>query len=146
MRVTAYPYGLLLWTGLLFLLFSVFASGNTIDIHLHDTVYIISYKHIFWVTAILLGLFWTIYRLINKLLRWRLLTTIHIIITIGTLVVLFLFSYIFEVFHEAGISGALTGEGRKIINFVLILVSFLLIISQVVFLINLIAGLIKKFT
>jgi hypothetical protein len=144
MRPLTYPYSLLLSTGLLFLIFSLFARGNTIDIHLHDLVIIISYKHVFWGCTFLLGLFWIVYRLTYKLLPWRFLTIVHILVTSGALILFFLVPYILEIFRGAGILGVSNYESKQIMNYSLTIVSILLVVGQLLFLINLIVGLIKK--
>ena len=81
------PYRLLLYIGLLFSIISPFLlnSKKTVDIHLHDTYFILSSAHIFLVLSIFSFTTWIVYILTNKILFSNTLTLIHIIISVLTL-------------------------------------------------------------
>ena len=90
------PYNLLLWTGLILVLTSFFIlkQNNTVDIHLHDTYFVIAHTHIFWLLAFLALFVWTLYLLTNKILFSKSLVWTHVIITIMT-ILLFALSLFF---------------------------------------------------
>ena len=90
------PYNLLLWTGLILVLTSFFIlkQNNTVDIHLHDTYFVIAHTHIFWLLAFLALFVWTLYLLTNKIMFSKALVWTHIIITIMT-ILLFALSLFF---------------------------------------------------
>src|SRR5687767_13087330 len=82
------PYNLLLLTSLGILIASFFAFGRTFDIHLHDTYFIIAIAPLFWVTVFLLLIIWSLYLLTKQFLFSKILTWIHIILTVATSVFL----------------------------------------------------------
>lgn len=88
MQLKQRPYNLLLLTGLILVLtsFFLFDGNSAVDIHLHDTYFVIAHTHIFWLLAILAFFMWTLYLLTNKILYSKSLTWTHIIVTILTLV------------------------------------------------------------
>jgi len=89
------PYNLLLWTGVIFVLTSFFVLKNdsTVDIHFHDTYFVVPFKHVFWFLAILALLVWTLYLLTHKILFSKVLTWTHVTITILTLFLISLTLY-----------------------------------------------------
>jgi heme/copper-type cytochrome/quinol oxidase subunit 1 len=75
------PYSLLLLTALL--LFAVgFFVTNTIDIHLHDTYFVLPFRLLIWSMAIIFVLLWVLYLVTKKALLSKTLSWIHILLTI----------------------------------------------------------------
>ena len=87
MKFKAKPYNFLLITGLIFFISSFFFKGenNVIDIHLHDTYFIIAHTHIFWLIGLISIISWILYLITNRLMYSKKLIWIHTIITILTL-------------------------------------------------------------
>jgi heme/copper-type cytochrome/quinol oxidase subunit 1 len=146
------PYNLLLLTGLIFVLASFFLlnQNNSVDVHIHDTYFVIAHAHIFWFLAILSLLVWTLYFLTNKFLFSKTLTWAHIIITILTLI-LFVFTLYFGdslsnlkprryYDHSSLNSFGAADKYTKAIGRTL----SILIFGQIIFIINFIAGLFKR--
>lgn len=75
-------YNLFVPGGLLYLSLSFFPTEHTLDIHLHDTVYIIEVILIFRAIAFVLIGFWILYLLSNKILALGILTKVHVIATL----------------------------------------------------------------
>jgi hypothetical protein len=90
MRIKSRPYNLFLLAGVFFLLSSLFTLNQkgTVDIHLHDTYFIIDRTFILWLMTFLAFFVWTLYRLTNSFLLSKALTWAHIIITLLTLLLL----------------------------------------------------------
>jgi heme/copper-type cytochrome/quinol oxidase subunit 1 len=57
-------------------------NDDVVDIHLHDTYFVIAHTHIFWLVAIVVLFIWVLYLLLNKTLYSKKLTWIHLGITI----------------------------------------------------------------
>ena len=147
------PYNLLLLTGLILVLTSFFLKqNNSVDIHLHDTYFVIGHTHVFWFLAITAIFVWTLYLLTNKILYSKALIWTHIIITILTLL-LFALSLSFG-------DSFMNSTPRRNYNYsnwnsfdnytaftkaIGISISILLF-GQVIYVINLIGGLIKRLT
>lgn len=82
------PFDLFLFTAMLLLFFSFIPAERTVDIHLHDTMYVISVAMFLQVNAIFLLLVWGACRLLKKFLQKKYLTWIQVI---GTLLPVILF-------------------------------------------------------
>jgi heme/copper-type cytochrome/quinol oxidase subunit 1 len=81
------PYHLLLWIALALVLasFFVFKQNNSVDIHFHDTYFIIAHTHVFWLLAIVALFVWVLYWMTNKLLYSKKLTWVHVVVTVVAL-------------------------------------------------------------
>src|SRR5687768_6564218 len=123
------PYILLAFIGALLLLLSFFSNDRTIDIHVHDTVFIIPASHIFGSLGFLLLFFWLIYNLAYKIIFSKALAWIHIISTIVFFISLVLISFL---------------ESFYFLNQIALGLSIIAVLAQLLFLINIFTGLIKK--
>ncbi len=149
------PYNLLLLTAVLILIASFFAFDQTFDIHLHDTYFIITTTHSFWVIIILLLIFWTLYLLTKRFLFSKVLTWLNVVILVATSVFLVVIS-----FYSNSYYNGLAGMPRRYYDynswdtFILynnmtkgVLVTILLLIlGQIIFIVNIVIGLFKKYT
>jgi heme/copper-type cytochrome/quinol oxidase subunit 1 len=152
-------YDILLLLGFIFVLISfVSFKEQTLDIHLHDTYFVIAIRHIVWILALILWIVWGAYKLLNRFLFSEKLTRIHVVTT----ALLFLINIIllFGNFTMSIVNNGapiryndysgwssvknmldLSGTETKI----LILASVVLLLGQLIFPINLSIGLIEKF-
>lgn len=151
MQIKQKPYNLLLLTGLVFVLTSFFVlkQSNSVDIHLHDTYFVIAYTHIFWLLAVLALMVWTLYLLTNKILYSKALTWTHIIITILTLL-LFALTLFFgdSLMNPTPRRYYDYSSWNSIDNYTtftkaISITIFVLLFGQFIFVINFIAGLFK---
>ena len=137
-------YNYLLFISALLFLISFLTSDKTLDIHLHDTYFVIGYSHILVALSLLLFLQWLIYFLLRKFNLLQMLTWIHVIITI--LFILFLaytltsndrFVRFIDLssFQRAGIRLKLSESG----NYVFLVFLF----AQIIWVVNIITGLIR---
>jgi hypothetical protein len=146
-RIAAQPYNLFLLTAFLLFIFSFVTWGQSTDLHLHDTYFVVSTIYFIWFLAFILLLIWTVYKLISRILWTKSLTWFHVI---GTLLILLLLltsalwykpvtttsgEYSpYEAFHKQ--------RQKELIAFFLIAITLLL--GQLAFIVNLLGGLIKK--
>ena len=154
MKIKQKPYHLLLLTGLVSVLTSFFVlnQNNLVDIHLHDTYFVIAHTHIFWFLTVLALFVMTLYLLTNKILYSKTLIWTHVIVTILTLLLVALTLFFGESFmnptprryydYSNWNSFNNYTEFTKAIGITI----FVLLFGQVIFIINLIAGLLKKQT
>jgi heme/copper-type cytochrome/quinol oxidase subunit 1 len=88
------PYNLIIFTAFVVLAASFFAFNQTVDIHLHDTYFVITLTHLLWAISTLLLILWTLYILLHRLLFSRFLMWINIVLTImGVLFLVLIFFY-----------------------------------------------------
>ena len=148
------PYNLLLLTGLILFFVSLFLlkQNNSVDIHFYDTYFAIAHTHIFWMLTIFALFVWTLYLLTNKILYSKALIWTHIMITIFTLLLLALTHYFGDSFMSPTPRKYYDFSNWNLFeNFTTFpksigITIFLLLFGQVIFIINFIAGLLKKLT
>jgi hypothetical protein len=150
-KISQQPYRLFLFAGLFFLLASFLVSEKlTMDVHLHDTYFVLTYSVVFSCFAFLALVLWAFYQLTNRLLYSKKLTWAHVMLTIAAVLMFigvifwsndstapkqyFDFSS-FELFHWY--SGSILCGAIAVSVFML---------SQLLLLTNVIAGLIIKKT
>jgi heme/copper-type cytochrome/quinol oxidase subunit 1 len=138
------PHVLLFITGAILLLISFLFRGQTIDIHLHDTYFVIG-KQLFYIgLAIILALMGGLYVLCAPALTFRLLTWIHVSITIIAIIALINLDFLQPVPEkQPGETGWTNFSQFVIYNRWISAVAMLLFLAQFVFLINLIIGVVK---
>lgn len=152
MQLKKKPYYLLLYASLILILVSFLKSdrSTTIDLHLHDTYFVIAHTSIFRLLAIPTFFLWTLYLLTDKTLYSKILTWIHVIITILTLI---LFAWI--LFFGEGFLNPMPGRyyefskwnAHSVFNSSMnTIVISMFVWGQIIFVINLIAGLFKRKT
>ena len=152
MQFKARPYNLFLLTGLVLILISFFTTTQTLDLHLHDTYFVISLTYIFGLLAIASLILWGIYLLTFRFLFSKKLTWTHIIITILTVIV---FGTIVLIGDK--LATPTTGPyydfstwesyGRyRQYSTALVFVLGLLLLGQFIYVLNLILGVLKRQT
>src|SRR5688572_4819771 len=124
-------------------------QNTTIDIHVHDTYFVIAQAHFLWVFVFILWILWSLYFLTRKVLYSKSLTWIHVIITLlAVLLLLFLMYFSSNIFSL---------ESRRFLDFSslnsfnrnygtmrwMVYSLFALFFGQFLFLINLGVGLVR---
>ncbi|MFC0518196.1 hypothetical protein ACFFGT_28535 [Mucilaginibacter angelicae] len=142
------PYNLLAIFALLSAVISFLFTNGSMDINLHDTYFVISYAIVYRLIAVVLIMVWAIYALATDVLPSLWLSWAHVLITI-TVVILLLYKQI----HFMGLDGAprryyAFSEFQKkqqdtFLASITITAAFLL--GQLLFIINLVMGIVKKF-
>jgi heme/copper-type cytochrome/quinol oxidase subunit 1 len=128
------------------------SRNSIIDLHFHDTYFVIAHTHIFWLLATLDLFVWVLYLLTNKILYSKVLTWTHVIITILTLaifaIILFLSNNILNskpiryYDHSNWNSSEMYSTLMKTIAIIILILLF----GQIIFVVNLIAGLFRRKT
>lgn len=144
------PYHLFLITAILLLPFSLLDFHSVIDILVYDTFFILPVKVGFLLFGIALAVLWFIYILCYKILFSKKLTCWH---TMSTLICAVLLLLLPDLLTLSGVAGMprryydddstslrLFFKTKNILHFIVLL----LILSQLLLLFNLIAGIVKK--
>jgi cytochrome c oxidase subunit I len=76
------PHAFLFLAAVLLIIASFFSEAS-IDIHLHDTYFIIANRHLYWAIALLLLILALLYRALRNILFSKILTWLHIIVTLA---------------------------------------------------------------
>ena len=146
------PYELLGLSGLFLFFLSLVPSSQGIDINLHDTYFVIGITTFYSVFAAMFLFIWLIYLLVNRIMMSNTLTWIHVITCLLPIILFFIMQiqakvvlngiprkyYSFNEFEK--MKPAYNWVIGYVIGFALIL------IGQLIFLINLICGIIKYIT
>jgi hypothetical protein len=137
------PYNLLLLSAIILLIISFIVKRNTLDIHLHDTYFVITVTYIIRFLATVSAIFWGIYMFTFKLLFSNRLTWTHIIITILTIAGLGITSLMGDKLATLALkSFGQYSQYTRISVFVL----GLLLLGQLTYLLNLLLGILKRQT
>jgi cytochrome c oxidase subunit I len=137
------PYHLLVVAGVLFLPALVFTGNRTMDIHLHDTYYIISPLFLFLSAAVILLLLWGVYRLLDRFLLSKFLTWLHTIITVFAAVLLLVNVFQIYSFSNSGFSSWTSFNQIQNTNQLLVFALLVSGIAQLLFVINIVGGILK---
>lgn len=124
----------------------------TIDLHLHDTYFVIAHTQVFWLLAIIAFFVWALYLLTNKTLYSKKLTWTHVIITILTLFLFVLILFFGESFLNPfprlynDFSEWNSSDNYNSYTKTISLSIFVLLWGQIIFVLNLIVGLFTQKT
>ena len=125
---------------------SLFDEESVIDINVHDTYFVIHHSHLAFFLSFFYGLFGLIYwshyssnvELVSRL------TTIHTVVTIGSIPVYFLGLKVFELYRQDGDFPLFDDLSNE--NLFITIIFLLVLLAQVLFLINIILSLVKHLT
>jgi hypothetical protein len=143
------PFNLFLLTAILLFVFSFVTWGQMTDIHLHDAKFVISTILLIWALGIIVLLAWAIYKLTSKILWKHFLTWVHVLVTLFILLVLLTANF----WHDKLIPpikrdfislDTFQEDNQREVKVILPLV-ILFLAGQLVFILNIIGGLINKF-
>ncbi len=146
--IMKHPYQLFLLAALFLFVFSFLTRENSVDIHLHDTMFVISTRYIIWALAIIFILAWAVYKLTNEILWTKYLSWFHVVSTLFILAMLLTI----RVWHDKLLppierdftSWQTYQEDLEREMKVYLPIAILFLAAQAAFMINLLVGAIKK--
>jgi len=145
------PYQVFLFAGLiLFIISFLVDSRNSVDIHLHDTMFVISQNHIFVIFASICFILWILYLITASILPSRALTILHVLVTLSTIT-------LFLIVVSSSLGNYYSNEERYLDESALISYNYsnrptvlitysiiIFILAQVLFIINIILGILRR--
>ena len=135
------PYDLLLFTAILLWIGSWLPSDRTLDIHLHDTYYVIAEKHLLWALSVVLLVLWVLYKLLAQVLYSKVLTWLHVLLTVPAFL-LIAASVFFQPEARAGYSDWSSFDSFQRYNNIISLIIMVCILCQPVVILNVTLGVI----
>jgi hypothetical protein len=144
MRLFTPLYRLFVWAAIILLTASFFTSRQTLDVHLHDTFYILDLSDLFRATAFSLFLLWLLYEVNRRLLYSRKFIGFHVVTTLLGLAFFFGTAWWNHKLLRDRTTMSLDDMPSTILWERLVSFSILLLLAaQVVFILNIVIGLIK---
>jgi heme/copper-type cytochrome/quinol oxidase subunit 1 len=115
-----------------------------IDINIHDTYFVIPYKHIFILAALLFGIigfgYWLVNYINGKLVKW--LTLVHLLVTLGGFLLMWTLNFYFG---ESNLpTSDFTYTRVFAFNTILAMLGLIVMAIQIVYPINLLIAIIKR--
>ena len=139
------PYSLFLFTGLIFIIPGFLYPKQTIDIHFHDTYFVIANLQFFTAFIMLYLFFWIAYSVANHITYKRSLVWLHyFLMTISTAVILSFILFGSLGSRYVGVDFNYVWNRFSKFQFVAGIAFIVLLFSQLIFLINLIIGIIRR--
>lgn len=121
------------------MLVGVFSGKARLVINIHDTYYVIAYMHIAILISILFGIiglgYWAMQKANKRLSKW--LNRIHLGLTFGGAIIVLILTQFYR-------SNIREFEFNHNLSLTITMVLMIIVLSQVLFLINVIHGLLKK--
>lgn len=147
-KVSKEPFNLFWITAMILFVLSFFAWGQSIDIHLHDTYFVISTIIIIWILSFSFLLIWALYKCTSKILWKKFLTWFHvlttILISIFFLTINFWYDKLVPNQEQTYVSFESVEAVDQKMATILLPLSILFIIGQMAFALNILVGLVKK--
>ena len=140
MKSVLKPYALLLLSAIILLALSAFSASDSVDIHLHDTYFVVKWSNIYFLLGLAMLSMWLISIGTKNLHSSRALQWVQIVLTILSVGMFFLPPRLFYKDNSPGFTyGDLVGFSH-IVN--LAVIAFIL--AQLILLTNIIIGFAKK--
>ena len=144
MQLLSRPYHLLIVFSLLVFLSSFFPNNiETLDFFIHDTVFILTTAHLLkFLSAFLLGL-WLIYNFTYNVLLSKAITWVHVLGTLLFILCIEILYFGLQNNNEINPNNGRNFQQVRDTNFLSSIIILLFLISQILFMFNIVAGLIK---
>jgi hypothetical protein len=140
MKSVLKPYALLLLSAIILLALSAFSAADSVDIHLHDTYFVLKWSNIYFLLGMAMLSMWLISIGTKNLHSSRTLEWVQIILTILSVSTFFLPPRLFYKDNSPGF----TYNDLLGISHMVSLAVFAFILAQLILLTNIIIGFLKK--
>ncbi|WP_018626938.1 hypothetical protein [Niabella aurantiaca] len=141
------PFVLLLVTAVLLFVAGLFTRNKDwIDIHLYDTMFVVTQRYVLGIAAFFLFLLWLMNIATHRILFSNKLTWFHILATLVILCFLLWYASVCRVAPPRRYTAETAEPGFQDVNAVLLCSIAALIVVQLVFITNLLIGLYRKAT
>jgi hypothetical protein len=138
------PYHLFLLAGVSLMISALIVKNDTIDIHIHDTYFVLTRPFLFWVLAILTYFLWGIYLVAGNVLLASTLTWLHVGLTLFAITLFICLPFFSSHKRYMDLSASTSFNRFDSTSLILTCVAFTLLVAQVLFFINIIGGIIKR--
>lgn len=145
LQLVTKPYHLLGVTALLILILSFFFANQSLDLHVHATYFVLTASAFFKIMAVFLFVSWLLYRVTRKLLFSRMLSWTHISTTLlATFVIVAMVIRFIRIFKERNHDSLVSFRQSQNTNQIIVTAASIFIVVQLLFVTNIVAGLIKE--
>ena len=141
MQLKTAPFQLFGITGLLLFAGSFFVPTQSVDIHLHDTYYVLDSNFITNYMSTLLLLLFTLCFFLRRQLRYMVLQWLHVGLTLLSFLVVIYFVYRAPVANQSKMMD--WSHARSFTNNIAVVALLLFVLAQVLFLVNSMIGIFK---
>ena len=100
LRLKQRPYNLLLLTAVGLLLTGIFRFKTLVILYVRTKHYFFSLAYYIWTPALILLSFWLLYRATKNILFSKALSWTHILLTLFSCLLIFIFPFLFKWFNE----------------------------------------------
>ncbi len=145
MNIRQKPHTLFIIVAIFLFSISFFVIDKSFDIRMHDTYFVIANTFIFILLSFLCMCYWLIYKLTTKILISIILSRLHIILTlISILIIAFVITFDQNLFEIAISNGIQFADINLVIRNSSIVLFLIFSIAQTILVINLIGGIFNR--